>query len=222
MRCLNLVEILDFLFQKMPDSGAQDMTGRMVARVEQALLGIDILRDLVSGAKNGRRVGEAAEMQDLALGDGAQTHHLHVKAGSGVAHHDAHIRRLAAALGVEDGGVGDDDVVFIPGLLEQASVGLFERCDGLERRDGDLKRRQVAVALKGQVGALHCDALWVCGIGTGDWGRCPNACVRDRGQFGQLRVARFGVSKITQASGPAPPSHSISLNLTSQERQRAA
>ena len=56
---------------------------------------------------------------------------------------------------MEDGGVGDDDVVAIFALLEQGSVDLIEKFNGLDGLDVGLQSGEMVFSLEFEVSALH-------------------------------------------------------------------
>lgn len=146
---LELVEALNLVHDEMAHGGAEDVAGRVPARVVEALLGVNGLLDggagLLEAGRGGGR-GEAADVQDLAVVDYIHADGAHfegrgrggVAIGGGHGAYGAPVRRLTAALGVEDGLGCDDDVVFVAAVFEQLAIGLFERRERPGRDDGRL------------------------------------------------------------------------------------
>lgn len=154
VRGLQLVEARDLRLEQAADGGAEDVAGRVQARVQVARVAVNALLD--GRADLERRAGraEVAEVEDEARRDG-----VHAGGGDGEGRVGAgagyypDVRGLAAALRVEDCLLRDDDVVCVGAVLEQRPVGFGEGREVEGGLDGGLQLVQVSVVVEGQVGS---------------------------------------------------------------------
>lgn len=115
------------------------MSRGMEARIQISLLGIDVLMHDFS-AREGRRSdgGKAAEVKNLAS-VGGLAHGFDFEDGGvltgDVGGDGSGIEGLAAALHVENGGVGDEGMFDVGGVFEEGLVRVWEGGDGYDGED---------------------------------------------------------------------------------------
>ncbi|KAF5128628.1 hypothetical protein E5D57_009572 [Metarhizium anisopliae] len=139
VRRLELVEAGDFRLEQTAHGGAQDVAGRVEARVQEALFHVQDLRHLVAGLDLGRCGGrwKRAEVQHLRAVDGVDADGLDVE-GRGVVWRcvgcrgavgapgdETLVGGLSAALRVKYGLAGYHDKVVVGAILEEKSIGIL-------------------------------------------------------------------------------------------------
>lgn len=154
MRRLELVEPFHLLFQEMPHRRAEDVASRVQPRVQQTLLGVYRLFDRVSLGEDDGGLIKPTEVEDLALADGVHAHGCDRERSTRGTGHGALVGRLSASLGMENGLLCDDRIVFIGALLEELAVGFFQGCERVDSPHDGLEIVELGIVLEGEKCAI--------------------------------------------------------------------